>query len=236
MFKNLIAGTFAALLFVAGGAHANESTVKKAMETWLGGKVDSVAKTPYPGLYEVRTGGEIVYTDEKLNYIFVGSLIDGKSRTNLTQERLNKLSAIKFSDLPLELAVKTVHGDGKRVIATFEDPNCVYCKKLAKELQDMNNITIYTFLLPILSQNSADKARAVWCSADRAKAWSDMMIYGTVPAAGNCDAPIEKVLALGQKYNVRGTPTIFLANGERIPGAVSAAKLEEMLKKAASEK
>lgn len=232
MFKNLISRALAALLFVAGAAHADEASVKKAMEAWLGGgKVDGVTKTAYLGLYEVRVGGEIIYTDEKLSYVFVGNVIDGKSRANLTQERLNKLSAIKFSDLPFDLAIKTVRGDGKRVIATFEDPNCTYCKKFARELQGMNNITVYTFMLPILSRDSADKAKAVWCSPDRSKAWNDLMISGTAPAEGNCDAPIEKVMALGQKYNVRGTPTIFLPNGERIPGAVPAAKLEEALKK-----
>jgi thiol:disulfide interchange protein DsbC len=229
MFKNLITRALLALLLAAGAAHADEASVKKSVEAWLGGKVESVRKTSLLGLYEVRSGNELFYTDEKVSLVFDGNIIDTKTRQNLTQERLNKLSAIKFSDLPLEFAVKTVKGDGKRVFATFEDPNCGYCKKLAKELQTMNNVTIYTFLLPILSRDSAEKSRAVWCAADRSKAWNDLMVNGTVPAAGTCDAPIEKVLALAQKYNVRGTPTIFLPNGERIPGAVPVAQLEQKL-------
>jgi thiol:disulfide interchange protein DsbC len=229
MIKNFISRAFLALLLLAGAAHADEALVRKSVEAWLGGKVDAVRKTSHLGLYEIQVGNEIYYTDEKVSLLFDGNIIDTKTRKNLTQERLNKLSAIKFSDLPLELAVKTVKGDGKRVIATFEDPNCSYCKKLAKDLVGMNNVTIYTFLLPILSRDSADKSRAVWCAPDRAKAWNDLMVNGTIPPAGTCDAPIEKVVALAQKHNIRGTPTIFLANGERIPGAIPVAQLEQKL-------
>ncbi len=229
MLKRIVTSACLALLLAAGATHADEAKVKQAIETALGEKTEGVHKTSALGLYEVRIGGEILYTDEKANYLITGNIIDLKTRRNLTQERLNKLSAIKFSDLPLELAVKTVKGDGKRVFATFEDPNCGYCKKLAKEMAGMSNVTIYTFLLPILSQDSAEKSRAVWCAADRAKAWSDLMVNGTVPAAGTCDAPIEKVVALAQKYKIRGTPTIFLPNGERIPGAVPVAQLEQKL-------
>jgi thiol:disulfide interchange protein DsbC len=230
MYMRFITRTCLALLLLAAGiAHANEAAVKKAVETWFGGKVDAVRKTNLLGLYEVQVGNELYYTDEKVSLFFDGNIIDTKTRSNLTQERLNKLTAIKFSELPLELAVKTVKGDGKRVFATFEDPNCGYCKKLAKDLAGMNNVTIYTFLLPILSRDSVEKSRAVWCAADRAKAWNDLMVNGAPPAPGSCDAPIEKVVALAQKYNIRGTPTIFLTSGERIPGAVPVAHLEQKL-------
>ncbi|CAG0944570.1 MAG: putative thiol:disulfide interchange protein DsbC [Rhodocyclaceae bacterium] len=232
MFKKPIAPLLIALSLIAGAAHANEAAVRKSVEAWLGGKVSAVRKTDHLGLYEILVGNEIYYTDEKVSLLFAGNIIDTKTRANLTQDRLNKLSAIKFSDLPLELAVKQVRGDGKRVFATFEDPNCGYCKKLAKELAGMNNVTIYTFLLPILSQDSTEKSRAVWCAADRAKAWNDLMVNNTPPAAGTCDAPTDKVLALAQKYNIRGTPTIFLSNGERIPGAIPAAQLEQKLAQA----
>jgi len=229
MLKRIISSACLALLLAAGAAQADEAKVKQAVEAALGEKVEGVRKANVLGLYELRIGGDILYADEKANYLITGNIIDLKTRQNLTQERLSKLSAIKFSDLPLDLAVKTVKGDGKRVFATFEDPNCGYCKKLVKELQAMDNVTIYTFLLPILSQDSAVKSRAVWCAADRAKAWSDLMVNGIAPAAGTCEAPIEKVLALARKYNIRGTPTIFLSSGERIPGAVPVAQLEQKL-------
>ncbi len=229
MIMNRLSSVLLAILLAAGAAHADEASVRKSVETWLGGKVDAVRKAGVLGLYEVQVGHELYYTDEKVSLLIDGSIIDTKTRKNLTQERLNKLSAINFSDLPLEYAVKTVRGDGKRVFATFEDPNCGYCKKLAKEMAGMSNVTIYTFLLPILSQDSVSKSRGVWCAADRAKAWNDLMVSAIVPAAGACDAPIEKVMALAQKYNIRGTPTIFLSNGERIPGAVPVAQLEQKL-------
>jgi thiol:disulfide interchange protein DsbC len=230
MFKRIFSSIcLALLLLAAGGARADEASVRKSVETWMGGKVDAVRKAGVLGLYEIQVGNELYYTDEKVSVLFDGNIIDTKTRKNLTQARINKLSAIKFADLPLELAVKTVRGDGRRVFATFEDPNCGYCKKLTKEMAGMDNVTIYTFLLPILSRDSAEKSRAVWCAADRAKAWNDLMVNGTVPAAGTCDAPIEKVVALAQKYNIRGTPTIFLSDGERIPGAVPVAQLEQKL-------
>lgn len=230
MFMRILASTCLALcLLAAGAARADEAAVRKAFEAWAGAKVDGVRKAGVLGLYEIQIGNELYYTDEKVSAIFDGSIIDTKTRKNLTQERLNKLSAINFADLPLELAVKTVRGDGRRVFATFEDPNCGYCKRLAKEMAGMDNVTIYTFLLPILSPDSATKSRAVWCAADRARAWSDLMVNGVVPAAGTCETPIEKVLALARKYNIRGTPTIFLSNGERIPGAIPVAQLEQKL-------
>ncbi len=229
--KKLVAALVVALLAVS--ALANEAAVKKAVEAKLNFKVDGVRRTPYLGLYEVTSGSDVIYTDEKVTYFFAGNVIDVATKKNLTQERVRQLSAIKFSDLPLENAVKMVRGNGKRVIATFEDPNCTYCKRLAKDLATMDNVTIYTFLYPILSQDSYDKAKAVWCAADRGKAWQDLMVQGTAPAGkGDCDTPLEKNLALGQKLKVTGTPTIFLTNGERVPGAVPLAELEQMLAKA----
>jgi thiol:disulfide interchange protein DsbC len=235
--KKIIASAFLAMACVAGIAMADEASVRKAVEAALpGAPIAHLRKTPYLGLYEFKLGDQLIYTDEKVTYIFAGNVIDAKTQKNLTQERLIKLSTIKFSDLPLDLAVKTVRGNGKRVIATFEDPNCGYCKKLAADLQGMKDLTVYTFLLPILAEDSAVKSRAVWCAADRSKAWNDLMVNGTAPAAGSCDAPLEKLAALGQKLGVRGTPTIFLANGERIPGAISAADLEQRLAQLAAAK
>lgn len=215
-------------------AIANEADVKKGVEAWLGSngpKVESVRKSSALGLYEVVIDGELVYTDEKVSHVILGDIIDTKSRKNLSEERKQKLAQIKFSDLPLDMAVKQVKGNGKRVLATFEDPNCSYCRKLAKELQAMNDVTVYTFLYPILSPDSVEKAKNLWCATDRAKAWNDLMIDGKVPASSNCDHPTEKVTALGRKLNIRGTPTMFFADGSRVPGYMPAAMLEKALDK-----
>jgi len=212
------------------GKLTSEAIIKRTLESRLGGvKVEAVAKTPYLGLYEVRLDGEILYTDEKLNYIFSGNIIDAKSMQNLTEKRMRELTAVKWENLPLDAAVKTVRGNGKRLLAVFSDPNCPYCKRFEKDLAKVDDITIYTFLYPILSQDSHEKANAVWCSADKSKAWSELMLNGTVPAAARCDTPIQKNLELGRKYRVTGTPTLIFANGERVPGAIPQAQLEKLL-------
>jgi thiol:disulfide interchange protein DsbC len=207
-----------------------EAMIKRAIESRMAGiKVEGVAKTPYLGLYEVRLDGEILYTDEKMNYIFSGNIIDAKTMQNITEKRLLDLTGIKWENLPLDAAVKTVRGNGKRMLAIFSDPNCPYCKRFEKDLAKVDDVTIYTFLYPILSKDSHEKSKAVWCSADKAKAWSDLMLNGTMPATGRCDTPIEANLALGHKYRVTGTPTLVFANGERVPGAISADRIEKLL-------
>jgi thiol:disulfide interchange protein DsbC len=228
-------GASLAALFASQFAFAGEADVKKGVEAWLGGgkgpKVESVRKVDALGLYEVQLDGELIYTDEKVTHVILGDIIDVKSRKNLTDERKQKLSQIKFSDLPLDLAVKQVKGNGKRVLATFEDPNCSYCRKLAKELQGMSDVTVYTFMYPILSPDSGEKAKNLWCANDRAKAWNDLMIDGKQPASANCDHPTEKVTAVGRKLNIRGTPTMFFADGTRVPGYMPTATLEKALDK-----
>jgi len=215
-------------------ALADEATVKKAIETKLGATVTSVSKSPYLGLYEVYVDGQILYTDEKLTAIIAGTLIDGKTMKNVTSERMAKLTAIKFSDLPLELAVKQVRGDGSRVLASFEDPNCGYCKKLAKDIATLDNVTLYTFLYPILSPDSLEKSNQVWCSADKAKAWYDWMRDSkALSGKGDCDTTaVQKSVALGHKLAITGTPTLFFADGERVPGAVPLAQIEKKLDQA----
>ncbi len=237
MLKKLLPLAFASTLFCTlvatfgTPALADEANVKKAVESRLGSKVSSIAKTAYFGLYEVYIDGQIIYTDDKVSALMIGTLIDGKTMKNVTEERMQKLNAIKFSDLPLDLAVKQVRGDGKRVFATFEDPNCGYCKKLAKDLLKLDNVTIYTFLYPILSPDSLEKSNQIWCSADKAKAWNDWMVDGKAPGGkGDCDtAAVQKTVETGRKLAINGTPTIFFADGERVPGAVPVARIEQKL-------
>lgn len=223
-----------ALSGISTPTFASEAEIRKNVETWLGPnspKVESVRKLGALGLYEVQVEGDLIYTDEKSTFVLLGDVVDIKTRKNLTEERKQKLSQIKFSDLPLDLAVKQVRGNGKRVLVTFEDPNCSYCKKLAKELLAVNDVTVYTFLYPILSPDSSEKSKNIWCAPDRAKAWNDFMVDGKAPQSANCDHPTEKVVALGRKFNIRGTPTMFFPDGSRVPGYMPAAALEKALDK-----
>ncbi|WP_079436371.1 DsbC family protein [Zoogloea sp. LCSB751] len=231
-----------ALLFAAGVAHAaDEVSVKKNLESFLNAPaVDSVKKTPYGNLYEVvLKSGELLYTDAGVSFIIDGSLIDAKTRKNVTQARMAQLMKIDFGTLPLDHAIKQVRGNGKRIIATFEDPNCGYCKRLAKDMQGLKDATVYTFLYPILSPDSTEKSKNIWCAKDRAAAWNDWMTAAKVPpaAAANCDtSAIDRNVALGQKLKVSGTPTIFTADGNRLPGAVPLAQLEQAMTQATGSK
>ena len=210
-----------------------ETAIRKNIEPRLGGaKIESISETPYSGLYELRVGGDILYTDKKAEYLFIGHVYEAKTSKNLTRARIDDLNKIKFSDLPLNLALKQVKGDGKRVIAVFEDPNCGYCKRLRQTtLKDLDNVTIYTFMYNILSEDSFTKSKNIWCAPNRIKAWDDWMINGKVPPASpaSCDSPNAKVLELGQKLNITGTPAIFFTDGTRIPGAVDLQTLEAKL-------
>jgi thiol:disulfide interchange protein DsbC len=221
------------LLTTAFAETAQEAAVRKAIEPRLGpdAKVESVTKTPYSGLYEVQVNGDIIYTDVKAQYLFVGRVVDTKTYQDYTKARLDEINKVSFADLPLNLAMKNVKGNGKRVIAVFEDPNCGYCKRFDQSLKDVDNITVYTFLYNILSPDSITKGRDVWCAADRNKAWDDWMLNGKAAptAPDNCSAPHEQVLALGKRMKITGTPTIIFADGSRVPGAIDAKALEAKL-------
>ena len=228
----------AAALTLGLSAQAQESAIRKTLAERIPqmGKIDEVRPTAMPGLYEVRIGTDVFYADAKGNYVIQGELIDTKARRNLTEDRINKLTAVEFSELPLKDAFTIVRGDGKRKVAVFEDPNCGYCKRFERDLQNVDNVTIYLFLYPILSPDSAEKSRNVWCAKDRVAAWQDMMVRDKNPSNASCDtAAIQRNLAFGRKHKITGTPTLIFANGTRIPGAVDAQEVEKRLAEAASD-
>lgn len=219
---------------IFGAAHADEAGIKKTVEAkFPGAKVQSVTRTPYAGLYEVLVEGpQVIYSDEKANYVFMGSVLDLKAQKNLTEERMQKLTAVKFDTLPLDSAIKVVKGNGSRKIAVFADADCPFCKKFEAELANVTDITVYTFLYPLdtLHPDAGKKSKQIWCASDRSKAWEEWMSKGALPKNdGNCDNPLAKTIQLGQKLGVQGTPTIIFADGRRVPGMIPAAKLEQML-------
>ena len=229
------------VLFAAGAAQANEAAIRKALAPKLGGaKIEGVQPAPMAGLWEVRVRGrsgvQLLYTDAAGTFLIDGNLYDLKNDRNLTDERLRVLNAIKFESLPLDQAVKVQRGDGRRVVAMFSDPYCPYCQKFEQTLQKINDITIYVFMYPVIRPQNADHSKAVWCSADRQKAWLDLALHHKPPpAAPSCDNPVEKNLELGQSLGVNGTPTLIFANGERVGGGMGATDLVAMLEKAGKE-
>ena len=225
----------AALMAFTFGANAQEAAIRKNLAERVPQlqNIDEVTKSPFPGLYEIRINGtEILYTDAEGNYLLQGALIDTKSRRNLTEERVEKLTAVAFDSLPLKDAFTLVRGNGKRKLAVFEDPNCGYCKRFERDLQNVDNVTVYMFLYPILSQDSADKSRNIWCSKDKAKAWTDWMVRDQTPANANanCDATVlARNVEFGKKHKITGTPTLIFADGSRVPGAINAQQVEKFL-------
>jgi thiol:disulfide interchange protein DsbC len=189
-----------------------------------------VRKVPYGGLYEVVVGSDIFYTDEKGSFLVVGAIVDLKTKENITETRGRVLNKVDFASLPLDSAIKIVRGNGSRKVAMFADPNCGYCKRFERDLLGVNDITVYVFLYPILSPDSVEKSKGVWCSADRGKAWLDIMTRDLpAPTATSCATPIDKNLAFGQSKKIQGTPTIFFENGERVPGAMPISEFEKKL-------
>lgn len=224
------------LALVAMTASAGEADIRKAIESRFSGtKVTEVNKAALPGLFEVvmdsRQGPVVAYTDDKARYVMVGDLLDIKAERNLTRERMDKLTEVKFDSLPLGNAVKIVKGDGSRRLAVFSDLDCPYCKKLEAELAKIDNVTVYNFPYPLpMHADAPRKSKLIWCSKNRVAAWNDYMQKGKLPnGRTDCDNPIDENLALGAKLRIDGTPALIFANGKRVPGYMPAARLDEML-------
>jgi len=205
-----------------------EAVKQRFSEAFGNMPVDAVRRGPF-NLFEVQIGDSLVYTDESVTFVFDGRLIDVQTRQDLTQARLEELARIDFDALPLDLAIIQVRGDGARKMAIFEDPNCGFCKQMRRSMQDIDNVTVYTYLLPILSDDSRDKVRDVWCADDPGQVWDAWMLQNEVPATKQCDAPIEEMIALARQLGVQGTPATFFADGSRVPGAISEQEIEARL-------
>ena len=220
------------LCLVSGASLADEASLRKLLQKQFSDEsIESIKKTPYLGLYEVVTDGQLLYTDEKASYFFFGHVVNPKTMQSFTEERMQQIKnsrTIKFDSLPLELAIKSVKGNGKRKLAVFSDPNCPYCVQLEKELLKVTNVTIYTMLYPVL-RGSEEVAKAIWCSADRLKAWDDLMLRGIAPTGQNCETPLASLLQLGRKLRVTGTPTMIFADGSVAPGMIPIETIEKML-------
>jgi thiol:disulfide interchange protein DsbC len=196
------------------------------------GRIDEISRTPMPGLFEVRVGTDLFYTDADGAYLLQGQMIDTKARKNLTEERMDKLLAVDFDSLPTKDAFVMVRGNGKRKLAVFEDPNCPYCKKFERDLSKIDNVTVYMYLYPILGPDSTKKSRNIWCAKDKAKSWSDWMLKNDTPgdAEASCDVTaLSRNLEFGKKHKITGTPTLIFTDGSRVPGAIGTADIERML-------
>ena len=236
-FTSVASIALAVFLTIGSGSSFAQSAVEQKLKVELQkqlgerAKINGVRSTPVTGLYEVSIGNDVVYADASARYLIQGELIDLKTGINLTEQRSNDLNRVKWSDLPLDDAIKVVNGNGKRQIAVFADPNCSFCKKLEKSFQQLENVTIYTFLVPLLSADSATKSKQIWCASDRNKVWNAWMLENQIPSGkGDCGTPLDRNTSLAKKLGVTGTPAMFFTDGTRIAGAVPLAQIEKKLK------
>lgn len=244
MNPSLLAAAAIATVLLAGSAQAQqEAVIRKVLAERLPQlpKIDEITRSPVPGLWEVRYGGtELLYSDDKGEHIFVnGSLVDTKTRTDLTEQRIEKMLAVSWDKLPLKDAMVMKQGSGARKIAIFEDPNCGYCKRFERDMAGLKDVTIYTFLIPILGPDSTAKSRDIWCAKDNAKVWRAWMLDGTPPpkSMGSCDATaLDRNLAFARSFRINGTPAAFFEDGTRKPGAIPADQIEKLLVAASAKK
>jgi thiol:disulfide interchange protein DsbC len=226
-----------AAVLAASLAAANEAVIRRVLESRMSGiRIEGIQPGPLQGLYEVRfrtaDGVQVIYVDGTGTYVIQGKIYDIRSERDLTEERLRKLNAIKFESLPLDLAVKVQRGNGKRVLAMFSDPYCPACRQFERVLAQIDNVTVYVFMYPVIRPENAEHSRLVWCSPDRAKAWLELAAAPKpkIPeVAAGCGDPVDKVLKLGRGLGVNSTPTLILANGERLTGGLAAPELKELL-------
>ncbi|MED5619471.1 DsbC family protein [Ideonella sp. BN130291] len=226
----LAIGVLSAQFALAQDAAAIRKNIAERMPNMP--KIDEISKTPIPGLYEIRMGTEVLYSDEQGNHLIEGQILDTRSKVNLTEARINKLTAIDFASLPLKDAIVWKTGTGKRKLAIFADPNCGYCKRFERTLQDVKDVTVYTFVVPILGGDSPEKSKAIWCAKDNTAAWRGWMLENKAPARvmGACDASaIERNAALARKHHLNGTPAVIFEDGTRVPGALPLDQVEKQL-------
>ncbi|MGE0874875.1 MAG: DsbC family protein [Burkholderiales bacterium] len=231
------------LSLAAGAARADEAAVRRMIESRVGddARIEQVRRITGSSLYEVTIRGpkgpQVFYADERARVIVVGQALDGRTGLNLTEERLRTLNAIDWTSLPFADAITTRRGSGRRKVAVFSDPNCPYCKRFEKDLAKLDDITVHIFLYPVIRQDSVRLPKSVWCSADRAKAWNDLMLRDIEPkAAPECDTPVERLIALGRRLGASSTPTWFVETGERYSGVVPFEDMRRILEDAARTK
>jgi thiol:disulfide interchange protein DsbC len=235
--SRLVALGAGALLLAGAVFAADDATVAATIRTTLAKRlpnlphIDEITKSPLPGLWEVRLGSQVIYSDAQGSFVIEGEIIDTARHVNLTQDRVDALTAFDFGKLPLQDAVVWKQGTGARKLVVFADPNCGYCKKFERDLQSVKDVTVYTFLYPILGPDSTEKSKQIWCAKDNIKVWRDWMIKGTpIAESGTCDTSVlSRNVALGRKHRITGTPGLVYEDGKMQPGAVGAEAVERQL-------
>ena len=229
MIKKTLA--FALVSFISSLSLANVDTVKSNLSKQHPKlNIENIQATDMKGIYSGSMDGQVVYLGEDAQHILVGSMYRLSDQKNLTQDLVLKQNSIDWKKLPLQDAVKSVRGNGKRQIAIFSDPNCPYCKQLETELNKLNDVTIYTFIYPIKNQSIA-VSKQVFCEKAPALAWSNLISKGIQPSSKKaCANPVDRNLSLGKSLGLNGTPAIIFSNGFKVMGSHPAQEIEKMWK------
>ena len=225
---------FASLATFAVSAADNDKIRNLLRENMPGVEIGEIRPAPISGLVEVAINGkDLIYVDDKAELAFKGAILDLGKKLNLTQQRVDEIRKVDFSSLPLDKAIVKVKGNGARKLALFSDPDCPYCQQLERELVNITDVTIYTFLYPLTSihPDATRKSSLIWCAGDRARVWDDWMLTGKdLPKdVAKCDTPIPAIEALGKKLGIDGTPGIVFANGKLVEGAIPRQQIEALL-------
>jgi len=224
---------FISTLAIAGGNKNSadiESIRSHAVNVLPNSRIDEVKASPIPGLYEVRSGRNIFYSDADGRHFIMGQLLDTVARKNLTQARMEQLNRMDWNILPLDKAVVSGDKDAKLKLAIFTDPECPFCRKFEKELAKLKGVTVYSFLYPLSFHKHARRwSTAIWCSKDRHKMLIDIMVNNADPEAGTCETPIDEINALAKKLDIHGTPTLISGDGRLASGGKAAAQLKAWL-------
>ena len=231
MNKLLTLGAMLAFIPAIAFSSVEEDKVKTLVKQRLQLEATSVKALPI-GLFEVvTTNHSLLYVDKNVKFLVAGHIFDVATQKDLTQARLDELSRIDVKSLPLSQAIKTVHGNGKRNLYVFADPYCGYCQRLEKTLKTLDNVTIYTFVTPLL--NSESMVNRILCASDPSLAWENWMLENKEPPLldPKCSNTAgKKNYELFERLGLEGAPCMYFDDGYRLEGAVTLEEIEARFK------
>ncbi|MDI9335607.1 MAG: DsbC family protein [Gammaproteobacteria bacterium] len=228
-----------------GSPNAQEQLIRKNLQGWkpLIGEITKVQKSAIEGVFSIETDQqEVYYVDASAKYMVRGDLYEVATKHNLTEERRSQLLKVNWDSFPLGQAIKIVQGSGTRKLIVFSDPRCPYCKQLEQELQQLGDLTVYVFVVPMLGPESHKLAKKVVCAKDSGKFWLDMMLGKSALLEPEqiplCDAGvlIEKNVRLARKLNIKGVPVLFFPDGTRSKGLMRAIEIDKILEQEKKER